>query len=405
MNATEPTPRLSTLDALAPAELAGRRVFVRVDFNVPLAGGRVLDATRLEKALPTLGELRGHGARLVLASHLGRPKDAPDPAWSLRPVAGALAELLGAPVAFAGDCVGEPARDVVSGLADGGVCLLENLRFHAGEKGNDAAFGVALAELVEVYVNDAFGTAHRAHASVVGVAPHLRHKAAGRLMAREVEVLGSLLAAPERPFVALVGGAKIAGKAETLENLLPRLDVLALGGGMANTFLAAQGHDLARSLVETDRLDLARDLLARAAAHGTRVLLPDELVVTDDLESPLRIETVAAGAVPDGTLAVDVGPAFGRRLAAVLAGAGTVFWNGPLGVFEKEVFAAGTLAAARAVAASPAYSVVGGGETVAAVNLAGVAGRIDHVSTGGGAALELLAGKVLPGVAALEAGP
>jgi phosphoglycerate kinase len=302
----------------------------------------------------------------------------------------------------AGDCVGADARAAADALDDGEICLLENLRFHPGEKTNDDAFGAALAELAEVFVNDAFGTAHRAHASVVGVAGRLESKAAGRLMAREVEVLGRLLASPDRPFVAVVGGAKIAGKAETLDNLLSRLDTLVLGGGMANTFLAAQGHDLAASLVETDRLDLAREMLRRADEAGTEVVLPQEVVVTDDLAAPTRVETVAVGAIPAGMLAVDVSPAFADRVAALLASAGTVFWNGPLGVFEKEPFAAGTLAVARALADSPAYTVVGGGETVAAVNQTGVADRIGHVSTGGGAALELLAGKTLPGVAALE---
>ena len=317
-------------------------------------------------------------------------------------MAAALAELLDAEVAFSQDCIGAAARDTVAGLGDGAVCLLENLRFHAGEKANDPGFAAQLAELADVYVNDAFGTAHRAHASVVGVAGLLDRAAAGRLLAREVEVLGALLAAPAKPFVAVVGGAKIAGKAETLENLLPRLDSLILGGGMANTFLAAQGLDLKGSLVETDRLDLAREMLARAATHGTQILLPHELVVTDDLSHPLHIETVAASAVPDGMLAVDVGPDFGERIATVLSAAGTVFWNGPLGVFENDAFAAGTLAAARAIAASPGYTVAGGGETVAAAKLAGVADRLDHISTGGGAALELLAGKTLPGVAALQ---
>jgi len=394
--------RLLTLDDLGTQRLAGRRILVRVDFNVPITGGRVMDATRLEKALPTLRELAGHGARLILASHRGRPKGTPDAALTLRPVATALSELLGAPVAFAEDCVGPAAREVVDGLADGGICLLENLRFHAGEKANEPAFAAALAALAELFVNDAFGTAHRAHASVVGVASRLTERAAGRLLAREIEVLGRLLSAPRRPFVAIVGGAKIAGKAATLENLLPRLDTLILGGGMANTFLAAQGHDLAASLVETERLETAREMMARARAAGTEILLPHELVVADDFTNPQRIETVAVESVPPGMLALDVGPAFGDRIAAVLATAGTVFWNGPLGVFEKEAFAAGTVAAARALAASPAYTVVGGGETVAAAKLAGIADALDHISTGGGAALELLAGKTLPGVAALE---
>ncbi|MEM9598380.1 MAG: phosphoglycerate kinase, partial [Acidobacteriota bacterium] len=300
---------LITLDDLDPSHLAGRRVFVRVDFNVPLDGGRVLDANRLEQSLPTVRELLGHGARLVLASHCGRPKGQTNPAYSLRPVADAFAALLGQPVAFADDCVGPDATAAVEGLGDGQVVLLENLRFHAGETANDPAFADALASLADVFVGDAFGTAHRAHASVVGVAERLGTKAAGRLLAREVEALGGLLGEPARPFAAILGGAKIGGKIETLENLLPRLDTLMLGGGMANTFLAAQGHDLANSLVEHDRLDLAREILRRAEKAGTRVLLPSDLVVTDDLGAPTRIESVAPGAVPPGTLAVDVGEA------------------------------------------------------------------------------------------------
>jgi phosphoglycerate kinase len=392
---------LLTLDTLPP--LAGRRVFVRVDFNVALDGDRVLDATRLEAALPTLRELRGQGARLILASHLGRPKDAPDPAFSLRPVAAALAALLGCDVAFADDTIGPSARDTVAGLADGDVALLENLRFDAGEKKNEPQFAAALAALAEVFVNDAFGAAHRAHASVVGVAERLELRAAGRLLAREVEVLGNLLAEPRRPFAAVVGGAKIAGKAETLENLLPRLDLLVLGGGMANTFLAAQGHDLAKSLVEHESLELARNILAAADKRDVQVMLPHQLVVTDDLADPQRIETVGVEAIPAGLMAVDVGPAFCARVAEAVAEAGTIFWNGPLGVFERAPFAAGTMAIARALTDSAAYTVVGGGETVAAAKMAGVAEALGFISTGGGAALELLAGKTLPGVAALEA--
>ena len=394
--------RLLTLDDLG-GNLAGRRVFVRVDFNVQVdERGEILDATRLEEALPTLRELRGAGARLILASHCGRPADAPDPAFSLRPVAQALGGMLGADVAFADDCIGPSAETVINRLGDGDVALLENLRFHAGEKQNDPDFAAALAAPAEVFVNDAFGTAHRAHASVVGVADLLERKAAGRLLAREVEVLGNLLAAPRRPFVAVVGGAKIAGKAETLSNLLPRLDVLVLGGGMANTFLAAQGYDLADSLVEQERVELAGEILAAAEAGGVQVLLPSELVVADDFAAPQRVETVAVDAVPAGMMALDVGPAFCQRVAAAVADAGTIFWNGPLGVFEKEAFAAGTVAVAKALTESPAYTVVGGGETVAAAKLAGVAAKLDHISTGGGASLELLAGKTLPGVAALE---
>jgi phosphoglycerate kinase len=396
-------PPLFTLEDLDLATLGGVRVLVRVDFNVPMSeSGAVADATRLEEALPTLRALSAAGARLLLVSHAGRPKGGPDPRYSLRPVAAKLAELLGSAVEFAADCVGEPAERAAAALPAGGVALLENLRFHAGETKNDPAFAGRLAALAEAYVDDAFGSAHRAHASVVGVAERLPRKAAGRLLVREVEALSRLLGEPERPFAALLGGAKIEGKIDTLENLLPRLDLLLVGGGMANTFLAAQGLDLAESLVERERLDLAREILARAAARGTEVILPRDLVVTDDLADPRRIETVAAGAVPAGTRAVDVGPATRADFAAAVGRARTLFWNGPLGVFEKPPFDAGTNEVARALASCPGFSVIGGGETVAAARRAGVIDRIGHVSTGGGASLEFLAGRELPGVTALE---
>ncbi|MDX1501982.1 MAG: phosphoglycerate kinase [Thermoanaerobaculia bacterium] len=394
--------RLRRLEDLDPGGLDGAPVFVRVDFNVPLADGRVADDKRLEAALPTLEWLRGRGARLVLASHLGRPKGEPDPELSLRPVAGRLAELLAAPVAFATDCVGAPARSAVAALAPGGVCLLENLRFHPGEKANDPDFAAQLAGLARIYVNDAFGAAHRAHASVVGVPGRLTERAAGRLLEAEVAALTRLLERPERPFAAVVGGAKIAGKSDTLANLLPRLDRLVLGGAMANTFLAARGAALGASLVENDRVELAGEILAAAESAGVEVTLPGDLVVTDSLDGPSRIETVDASRVPDGLMAVDIGPRARTAAAAALADAGTVFWNGPLGVFETPPFDQGTLAVARAVAASPATSVIGGGETVAAAGRAGVLDQITHVSTGGGASLELLAGRALPGVAALD---
>ncbi len=394
---------LYTLDDLGPDELRGRRVLVRVDFNVPLQDGEVLDTTRLEAALPTLNELAGAGARIVAASHCGRPKGQVNPTYSLRPVAAKLGELMGKEVRFAEDCVGDAARQAVDATGPGEVCLLENLRFHAGETAADPAFIDRLAELAEVYVGDAFGTAHRAHASVVGVAERMAHKAAGRLLVREVEALGALLGAPERPFAGILGGAKIGGKIDTLENLLPRLDVLLLGGGMANTFLAARGYDLADSLVEADRVQLAAEILARAEASDTRVLLPSDLVVTDDLENPQQVETVAVDAVPAGAKAVDVGEDTRRRFAEACATAATVFWNGPLGVFEKPPFDAGTRALAKSLAGSSGFTVVGGGETVAAVRQTpGASERIGHVSTGGGASLELLAGKKLPGVAVLE---
>ncbi|HYH45188.1 MAG TPA: phosphoglycerate kinase, partial [Thermoanaerobaculia bacterium] len=335
--------QLLTLDDFEPGSLRGRRVFVRVDFNVPLSpDGEVVDATRLEEALPTLRELSDAGGRLLLASHAGRPKGGPDPKYSLRPVSAKLAELLGRPVRFVEDCVGEAAERAAAELAPGEVALLENLRFHAGETRNDPDFAARLAALADVYVDDAFGSAHRAHASVVGIAERVEHKAAGRLMVREVAALSRLLGEPERPFAALLGGAKIEGKIETLENLLPRLDLLLLGGGMANTFLAAQGLNMGGSLFEADRLDLAREILARAAARGIRVLLPSDLVVTDDLADPRRVETVAADAVPAGTKAVDIGPATRAAYAEAVATARTLFWNGPLGVFEKPPFDAGT---------------------------------------------------------------
>ncbi len=395
--------RLATLEDLDLGTLSGRRVFVRVDFNVPMTKtGEVGDATRLEEALPTLKELQAAGAKLILASHHGRPKGGPDPKYSLAPVAAKLAELLGRPVRFATDCIGEAAEAEASQLGPGEVLVLENLRFHAGETANDPDFAAALTALADAYVDDAFGSAHRAHASVVGVAELLPRRAAGRLMVREVEALGRLLGQPDRPFAAILGGAKIEGKIDTLLNLLPRLDLLLLGGGMANTFLAAQGFDLGASLFEPDRLALAKEILARAAARGTEVFLPTDLVVTDDLDAPRRIETVAAGAIPAGTKAVDIGPATRAAYGAAIERARTLFWNGPLGVFEKAPFDAGTRAMAQALANVRGFSVIGGGETVAAVHQARVTDRIGHVSTGGGASLEFLAGKILPGVAVLE---
>jgi phosphoglycerate kinase len=394
---------LLTLDDLAAGgRLDGARVLVRVDFNVPLSDrGEVLDATRIEEALPTVEELAAAGARVILASHCGRPKGKPDPRWSLRPVAADLVGRLGSPVRFAADAAGPEARETVRMLEPGGVCLLENLRFDPGETANDPGFAGALAALAEAYVGEAFGAAHRAHASVVGVPERLARKAAGRLMVREVTALSRLLAAPERPFVAVVGGAKIEGKIDTLDNLLPRLDALLVGGGMANTFLAARGLDLADSLVERDRLEVARGVLDRAAELGVEVVLPRDLVVTDDLEAGGIVETVAPDRVPAGRKAVDVGPVTREEFAARIAGARTLFWNGPLGVFEKPPFDGGTREVAQALAGCAGYTVIGGGETVAAARQAGVLDAIGHVSTGGGAALELLAGKTLPGVAVL----
>ena len=393
--------RLLTLEDLDLATLRGQIVLMRVDFNVPMKEGRVVDATRIEEALPTIRELRAAGVRLLLASHCGRPKGERNPKYSLAPVAAKLETLLGEPVAFADDCIGEPVRQA---LARPGcdVVLLENLRYHAGEEKNDDGFAAALAAPAAAYVDDAFGSAHRAHASTVGVLAHLPRRAAGRLMVREVEALSHLLGEPERPFWAILGGAKIEGKIDTLENLLPRLDGLMVGGGMANTFLAARDLDLQKSLVETERIELARTLLARAAANGTQVLLPQDLVVADSFDSPADIRTVAADRVPEGFLALDVGELTYRTFAAAIATAKTLFWNGPLGVFEKPPFDRGTRAVAEALATCPGFTLIGGGETVAAAHQAGVTDRLGHVSTGGGASLEFLAGRELPGVAALE---
>ncbi len=399
-----PARSLLSLDDLDLASLRGVRLLVRVDFNVPLEQGRVADTARLEAALPTINELSEAGASLLLASHCGRPKGQRVPELSLRPIARALADLLERRVAFAADCIGEPARAAAADLAAGEICLLENLRYHQAETDNDSDFATSLAALAEGYVSDAFGAVHRAHASVVGVPALLQRKAAGRLLEREIEALGSLLEQPARPFAAVLGGAKISGKMETVENLLSRIDTLMVGGAMANTFLAAQGLDLADSLVEAERVEMAGDVLDRAEAAGVLVILPTDLIVTDDLVEPTRIESVPVDEVPAGTMAVDIGDQTRREMARLLDESGTIFWNGPMGVFERPPFDAGTVVIAKAVADCQGFTAIGGGETVAAVRRAGAVERIDHVSTGGGASLELLAGKILPGVAVLEKG-
>lgn len=390
------------LDDLGLDSLEGVPTLLRVDFNVPLADGKVMDDTRLRAALPTISELRAAGARLLVMSHCGRPKGQVVPEFSLRPVATALGEMLGDDVAFAEDCIGQPAQDQLQTLEPGRVCLLENLRFHPGETTYDPEFADRLAELGQAYVNDAFGTAHRAHASVVGIPERIERKAAGRLIIDEVDALSGLLDEPDRPFVAIVGGAKIGDKVATVSNLLDRLDCLVLGGGMANTFLASLGYDLADSLFENDKLDVARDILHRAQAADIQVLLPEDLVVTDDLDKPQTIETVGAAKVPEGFKAVDIGQQARRAIDTALEGSKTVLWNGPMGVFEKPPFNEGTVLVARVVAECEGFTVVGGGETVAAVRQAGVAAQISHISTGGGASLEFLAGKTLPGLFALE---
>lgn len=390
-------------------DVAGKTVLMRVDYNVPLTSdGAVRDDTRIRATLPTLQYLREKGARIVLMSHLGRPKGQRVPAMSLAPVAPKLAELLGAPVAFSDDCIGATAEAAAKTLQPGGVLLLENLRFHAEEEKNDAVFAAALARLGDVYVNDAFGTAHRAHASTVGVATLLPHAAAGFLMERELDFLGRLLVAPEKPFVAVIGGAKISGKIDVLQSMLSRVDTLVIGGAMMFTLLRAQGIATGRSLVEEDRIDTAKALLDAARERGVTILLPTDTRATTavDGSAPSRVVDVTALGADD--IGVDIGPVSVAAIGAVLATARTVFWNGPMGIFEVEAFAQGTLAVARQLAdatARGAVTVVGGGDSVAALAKSGLSDKVSHVSTGGGASLEFLEGRELPGVVALSDAP
>ena len=384
---------------LRDVEVKGRRVLVRVDFNVPLEDGAVGDDTRIKAALPTIRHLIDGGAKTILCSHLGRPKGKPDPKYSLAPVATRLGELLGKKVPFAPDCVGPTVEKLVASMKPGDVLLLENLRFHAEEEKNDAAFARALAALADLYVDDAFGSAHRAHASTAGVADHLP-AVAGFLMERELDFLGRALADPVRPFVAILGGAKVSDKIAVIENLLGKVDALLVGGGMANTFLKAQGREIGKSLVENDKVAVAEKLLREA---GSKLLLPVDAVVGDRLDAGAERRTVDVASVPPGWLILDIGPKTIAAFTDRLRGTKTVIWNGPMGVFEMEPFAAGTFAIARALAGlAGATTIIGGGDSAAAVEQAGVADRITHVSTGGGASLEFLEGKELPGVAVLQ---
>ncbi len=384
---------------LEQLDLAGKRVFLRADLNVPLAEGGVADDTRLRAVLPTIRYALKAGAAVVLASHLGRPKGR-DPRYSLRPVGERLAALLGQAVELAPDCVGPETAARARALAPGDVLLLENLRFHPGEEKNDDAFARELAALADCYVNDAFAAAHRAHASIDAITRHLRPAAAGLLMRRELDALGRILEAPARPLVAILGGAKVSDKLALVGHLLERVDALLIGGAMAFTFLQALGHAVGRSLVEAGRVETARGALETARRRGVRVGLPVDALVAEGPDSPSG-RAVGVREIPPDLMGLDIGPRTAEAFAAELRTARTIAWNGPMGVFEKAPFAGGTLAVARAVAAAPAFSVVGGGDTIAAVAQAGVADRIGYVSTAGGAFLEYLEGRKLPGVEAL----
>ena len=391
-----------TLDALDPAAVEGRRALVRVDFNSPVKDGAVTDNTRIRAALPTIKYLRERGARVVLLSHLGRPKGGPDPKYSMRPVVRELERLLGAPVTFLADPTSDEAVTATRRLPRGGVAVGENTRFYPGEETNDRALAERFAALGDFYVNDAFGSAHRAHASTEAVARLLKPAVSGFLMQRELRYLGEALHRPKRPFVAVLGGAKISGKIDLIEALLPKVDAVLLGGAMACTFFRAIGLETGNSLVEDDRLELARQLMAKA---GAKLVLPAGGVIAQKLETGAPTRTVARGAIPAGWAVFDIDPETEREFAARIAGAGTVLWNGPMGVFETPPFDHGTLAVARAMAdatAKGAVTVIGGGDSAAAVAQAGLTDRITHVSTGGGASLEFLEGKELPGVAALD---
>jgi phosphoglycerate kinase len=393
--------------SISDLELAGRKVFIRVDFNVPIKNGVIGDDTRIRASLPTITYALEKGATVILASHLGRPKGKVAPEYSLQPIVGRLSELVGRPVVFAPDCVGEPARAAVADAHAGSrVVLLENLRFHPAEEKDDPVFAAQLAELADLYVNDAFGSAHRAHASVDGIVRAIGQGAAGFLMEKELKYLGDAVEHPVRPFVAIIGGAKVSDKIEVIDNLLSKVDTLLIGGAMAYTFFKSRNLPVGKSLVEDDRLESAREVTAKAARIGVRLELPVDHLVAPKLEAgaPGEVLDVGDAAIGD-RMGLDIGPKTSARYAELLAPAKTVVWNGPMGVFEIDQFAKGTEAVAHAVAAVDGTTIVGGGDSIAAINKVGVADQVSHISTGGGASLEFLGGQVLPGVAALTDKP
>lgn len=387
-------------------DLNGKRVFVRVDFNVPIKEGEVTDDTRIRGALPTIRYIIENGGKAILASHLGRPTGEPDPAFSLKPVAAKLGELLGKEVAFAEDCVGEKAESAVESLEEGGVLLLENVRFHEGEKKNDTDFAMALSRLADVYVNDAFGTAHRAHASTAGITEFVDESAAGLLMEKELEVLGKVVEDPERPFVAILGGAKVSDKLPVIKSLIEKkVDKLLIGGAMAYTFFKAMGYTVGKSLVENEMLDTALEIKKSAEDAGISLLLPTDHQVVDSFDPLNSRRIIPIDFTNAGLVGLDIGTETSAIYKNALEGAKTIIWNGPMGMFEEKPFDEGTIAIANAVAEATdegAFSVVGGGDSVAAINEAGLADRVSHISTGGGATLEFLSGEELPGVAALD---
>jgi phosphoglycerate kinase len=395
---------LQGIRSIRELPVEGKRLFVRVDFNVPLDGSKITDDSRIREALPTIKHAIERGARVVCASHLGRPKKGPDSKYSLEPCGDRLAELLGQEVTMPEDCIGDAAKKVVFDLRAGQVCLLENLRFHPEEEKDDEGFSRELSQLADVYVDDAFGSVHRAHSSVHGLAKLYRDRGCGFLLEKEIASLGKLVTAPDKPYVAVLGGAKVSDKIAVVEALLERATTLIIGGAMANTFLSAQGKNMQTSLVETDKLALARSILDKARERGADVLLPVDVVVAEN-PSATSSTTVGVDAVPAGMMALDIGPKSVQEFARRFASAKTVFWNGPMGFFEKEPFSSGTFGIARAIADSPAFTVVGGGDSAAAVYAAGadVAKKMKHISTGGGASLELIEGKKLPGIEVLRA--